>query len=104
MGVGNEQDGRRPALIVSNDAFNALDRLVTVAPFTSNARQVRVTEVEFLPPMGGLTKRSILMTGQLNTVAVKRIVELLGRIEDPVAQRRVDAALAMHLSLPGALL
>jgi mRNA interferase MazF len=103
MGTGREQDGRRPALVISNDAFNLLDKLLTVVPFTSNPRQVYATELEFQPPVGGLETRSILMTSQINTVSVLRVVALLGRIEDPVAQRQINAALATHLSLPGAL-
>ena len=102
QGTGSEQDGRRPALVVSNDAFNALGRLVTVVPFTTSARQPYVTEVEFQAPTGGLERRSILMTPQILTISSARVERVIGHIGEPVARRRVESGLAVHLNLPGA--
>jgi mRNA interferase MazF len=49
--------GRRPALVLSVDAFNASHaELVTLVPITSKARAVR-TRIEIGPPEGGSPSR-----------------------------------------------
>jgi mRNA-degrading endonuclease toxin of MazEF toxin-antitoxin module len=60
--VGHEQAGRRPALIVSDNALNSGPRgLVVVVPITGTARGLP-THVPVVPPHGGLTKPSVIMT------------------------------------------
>jgi len=67
--------------------------IITLCPFTSTNRQLYPCEVEFLPPAGGLTVRSILMVHQVRTLSIDRIVRQLGTIQDPVERRKVRAAL-----------
>jgi hypothetical protein len=52
--LGHEQAGKRPALVLSVDSFNASPAdLVTVLPVTSKARAIR-TRIPITPPEGGL--------------------------------------------------
>lgn len=76
--AGHEQGGRRPALILSVDQFNASRAdLVTLLPITSRARAVR-TRVVVRPPEGGLSVPSWVIGEQTRTVAATRLARRLG--------------------------
>lgn len=36
---GHEQSGRRPAIVISNDAFNQYTKMVILCPITSNTKK-----------------------------------------------------------------
>ena len=36
---GHEQSGRRPAIVISNDAFNEYTKMVILCPITSNTKK-----------------------------------------------------------------
>ena len=76
---GHEQAGRRPALVLSVDAFNATSAaLVTVLPITSVSRPSIPSRVEVHPPEGGLTKTSFIIAEQVRTISTRRFVKPLG--------------------------
>ncbi len=92
--VGREQGGRRPALVISGDAFNELPNgLVVVAPITRRDRglslHVRIQEAE-----GGLNTSSVIMCDQTRAVSLLRLkrqrgsvtAETLGRVRSLVAR------------------
>jgi mRNA interferase MazF len=77
---GREQAGRRPAIVVSTDAFNrGPGRLVTVVPLTSRDRGYRF-HVPALPPEGGLTLASFVMCEQVRIVAIERLLRRRGSL------------------------
>ena len=77
--VGHEQGGRRPALVISADAFNASGAdLVTVVPITSVARPHIPSRVAVRPPEGGVSKISYIIAEQTRTISTKRLVKPLG--------------------------
>jgi mRNA interferase MazF len=96
--VGREQAGRRPVLIVSDDALNSSRRgLVVVIPVTGTIRGLP-THVPVAPPEGGLTKRSVLMIEQFRSVSKQR----LGRRQGVVTQQtleQVEEILRLSLGL-----
>jgi len=76
--VGREQAGRRPALIVSVDAFNQSPRgLVVVLAVTGTVRGLP-THVPVAPPEGGLTKPSVIMTEQIRSISKDRLIRRYG--------------------------
>lgn len=76
---GHEQAGRRPALVLSIDSFNAsAARLATVLPVTSRARPNNPFRVDVRPPEGGLTVASYVIGEQVRTVSTRRLVKPLG--------------------------
>jgi mRNA interferase MazF len=84
--VGREQAGRRPALVISDNALNSGPRgLVVVIPITGTPRGLP-THVPLTPPEGGLTKLSMIMTEQVRSVSKNR----LGRPYGAVAQPTMD--------------
>lgn len=96
--IGREQAGRRPVLIVSDNALNSSPRgLVVVIPVTGTSRGLP-THVPIIPPEGGLSKPSVLMIEQVRSISKDR----LGRRYDVVSQAtmgRVDQILRIVLGL-----
>lgn len=97
--VGREQAGLRPALIVSDNALNSGPRgLVIVIPVTGTARGLP-THIPVIPPEGGLTKPSVIMTEQVRSISRDR----LGRRYGVVTQATMDQVgriLQIVLGLP----
>jgi mRNA interferase MazF len=101
--VGSEASKTRPAVIVSNDASNAIaERLargtVTVAPITSNTTRVYPFQVSVPAPMGGLSRDSKIQCEQVRTIDTGRLVARLGHL-DLDRMPAVDQALRIHLAL-----
>ncbi|MGI8482808.1 MAG: type II toxin-antitoxin system PemK/MazF family toxin [Thermomicrobiales bacterium] len=78
--VGVEQAGVRPALVISNDRFNAAENyLHIIVPITGTDRgleyQLRIKGKE-----GGLTRNSVLMCDQAKSVSIMRFRQKRGTI------------------------
>lgn len=96
--VGREQSGRRPALIVSDNALNIGPRgLVVLIPITGTARGLP-THVPVGPPEGGLTKPSLIMTEQVRSVSKDRLSLRYGVVSQATMDQ-VDRLLRMVLDL-----
>lgn len=79
--LGNEAATTRPAVIVSNDALNAvtmaLERgVVTVAPITSNVKRVYPFQVLVSPGVSGLSVASKIQAEQVRAKSVTRLISL----------------------------
>lgn len=71
---GHEQAGRRPVLIVSEDAFNqSRADLVVVIPITSTLRPIPF-HVVVHPPEGGLTNSSALLCEAVRSISKNRLI------------------------------
>jgi len=88
--VGNEQDGLRPCLVVS-DRFGGV---VVVVPLTTTER-LSTTRVRVIVERG---RASYAMCEQVRSVSVERIVRPLGKL-DPADLASVRVALAGMLRL-----
>ena len=91
---GSEQQGRRPVVVISHDAFNQTRgwRSIIVVPLSTSQTQAgRGPSVVFLPQgAAGLNKESVALCHQVTTLdrskLTQRIGELnsieLGQVED----------------------
>jgi mRNA interferase MazF len=96
--VGREQAGRRPVLIVSDNALNSSPRgLVVVVPVTGTDRGLP-THVPVSPPEGGLTRPSVIMTEQVRSVSKDRLGRRYGVVTRGT-MGRVDQTLRIVLGL-----
>jgi mRNA interferase MazF len=85
---GHEQGKKRPCLVVSDNAFNAIPHgLVWVVPVSSSPRRHNLT-VEFMPPEGGMKLASAVLCHQLRTVSIERLDKRAGTVS-PVTMREV---------------
>ncbi|MEM6429910.1 MAG: type II toxin-antitoxin system PemK/MazF family toxin [Deinococcota bacterium] len=101
---GAEANKRRPAVIVSNDRLNAATEreqygVVTVAPITSNIRDVWEYQV-FLPQLVSRLKRdSKIQVELLQSVAVERLVSrAVSRLPQEYLDD-IDMAILTHFGL-----
>jgi mRNA interferase MazF len=77
---GHEQAGKRPVLILSDDAFNAGPAdLVIVVPVTSTMRPIP-SHVRLSPPGGGLKNHSALLCEAIRSIAKQRLVRRWGAV------------------------
>src|SRR5438094_555757 len=95
---GHEQGGLRPALMISNDVFNASAAgLCVVIPLTSKAHHVR-SFLKIDPPQGGLRTISYIICDQVRTVSKQRLGKRSGQIS-PQMMEEVEDRLCMLLQL-----
>ena len=97
---GSEQRGNRPAVVVSRDAINQASPVIVVCPLT-DARHVSrpyPSDVLVKAPEGGLTKNSVVLTGQIRAVAKTRLLARLGELR-PDTMRQIEKALKITLYL-----
>jgi mRNA interferase MazF len=96
--VGREQAGRRPALVISDNALNSGPRgLVIVIPVTGTARGLP-SHIPVSPPEGGLIKPSVIMTEQLRSVSKDRLGRRIGVVM-PATMDQVDRIMRIVLGL-----
>src|SRR5438128_2542487 len=101
-GIGHEQAGQRPVLIVSDDAFNSgLAGLVMVVPLTSRVKKSKhiAAHVPVDPPEGGLKTPSVILCDQLRTISKDRLGKNPWGSVLPATLGEVDKVLRVLLGL-----
>jgi len=100
---GSEADKQRPAVIVSNDAANAMAArlgrgVLTVVPVTSSTDRVYPFQVLLTARETGLLRDSKAQAEQVRSVAVERIGARVGVV--PTSRMsELEEALRLHLDL-----
>ncbi len=96
--IGREQAGKRPALLVSADSFNASGlELVIVCPITSKYKGFP-THVGLKMGEAGLTQDSYVKTEDIRSISVQRLEKKLGTVE-PHIMSKVESILKKILSI-----
>lgn len=76
--VGHEQAGRRPAVVISEDAFNRGPAdLVVLLPITSTLKPIP-SQIRLSPPEGGLDRESAVLCEAVRSVSRQRLIRRLG--------------------------
>lgn len=97
--VGSEQGGQRPVLIVQNDIGNRYSPTVIVVAITAQISKAKLpTHVELPADHNGLNKDSVILAEQLRTIDKKRLIQLIGKLEE-FYMKKVDEALLVSLQL-----
>jgi mRNA interferase MazF len=96
----SEQAGTRPAVVVSREAINRHSPVIVICPLTEAARIPKLypSDVRVRAPEGGLTKDSVVLTGQVRATAKSRLVRRLGELQ-PDTMKQVERALKITLDL-----
>lgn len=102
--IGSEQKGIRPVLVISDDDYSVTMPLVTILPITSlkPGRKVYPNEVLIEKQNSnktGLDNDSLILAHQIRTISKKRLLNLIGSIEDIEIQEIINDALRIHLNL-----
>lgn len=95
-GIGSEQDGVRPVLIIQNDTGNKFSPTVIAAAITSKEKRSDLPTHVCLGIDFGLREPSIVMLEQIRTLDKSRLGRYVGRIDDHT-MRCVERALNISL-------
>ena len=86
---GNEQQGRRPVLILSQDVFNDRSGTVIAMAITSQEQKAGFPLTLELTS-ATLPKKSWVKISQIRTLSVKRIGKKIGRARDDELEQAIE--------------
>jgi len=88
-GMGHEQVGNRPALVVQNDATDPHLPTAMIVPFTSKLAALRYPHTFRVDPspQNGLAWSSVLLVFQLRAIDKNRLGNLIGCLEEHYLQQ-----------------
>jgi mRNA interferase MazF len=99
FGVGSEQSGKRPVLVVSNDVGNKHSGTVIVAAITSKQERKYIMPTHCrIQAQHGLARVSYILLEQIQTIDKVRLLEYIGAL-NAKAVRKVNKALAVSVGL-----
>ena len=85
--VGTEQAGVRLAVVLQIDRANAVSPHTIIAPFTTKIRRALLPSHVLVPAgIGGLTQDSVVLCEQIRVVDKRRIIKVLGHLDDSSMQ------------------
>ena len=98
-GVGSEQEGYRPVLIIQNNTGNKYSTTVIVAAISSKVNaKAKLPTHYLLKAENGLELPSIVLLEQLRTIDKRRLENYIARL-DEYHIRRINRALAVSVGL-----
>lgn len=97
-GVGSEQHGDRPAVIIQNDVGNTYAPTLIVVPLTSNTGKKPTQPTHCLLENEGLSEPSMVLGEQITTIDKHRVIKYLGHLSTEEMER-VDQTIKSSLAL-----
>ncbi len=98
-GIGSEQRGYRPVLIIQNNTGNKHSPTVIAAAISSKANAKAKLPTHCLLQAGnGLTRPSLVLLEQIRTIDKKRLRSYIGRVDEPHLSQ-INCALAISVGL-----
>lgn len=98
-GIGSEQEGYRPIVIIQNNIGNKYSPTVIVAPITTNyGTKVNLPTHCNIGAESGLGTPSVILLEQLRTIDKKRLGHYIGRLSRTQIQQ-LNHALAISIDL-----
>lgn len=96
--LGCATNGRRPALVISNNKGNIHSPTIIVAAITSRLKKLQLPTHLIVECNTGLRKKSMLLLEQLRTIDKGCIVEKTGNVSADF-MKQVDTALSISIGL-----
>ena len=98
-GVGSEQSGYRPVLIIQNDTGNKYSNTVIVAAVTSKTTKKNLpTHISIFKEITGLSENSIVLLEQLRTLDKMRLGEYVCHLDQSI-MKEIDQAIICSLGI-----
>lgn len=94
----NEANNPRPAIVVTNNASNAQNVVITVVPTTTNVERVYHFQLLLPNQRTGLDFDSKAQVEQIRSVALSRVIRHLGQVP-PDLMQELDEKIRLHLAL-----
>ncbi len=90
--IGTEQAGIRPVVILQTDRASAASPHTIMTPFTTKIRRALLPSHVLVPAnVGGLTQDSVVLCEQIRVVDKRRIIRVLGHLEESHMQEIATA-------------
>lgn len=101
-GIGSEQHGVRPVLVVQNNIGNKYSPTVTVLPITTKIHKSRGLPTHvMIDHVGGLDEKSSIMAEQISTIDKTKLFTYIGTIPEDAMKKDINEAIRIQLGLPG---
>jgi len=98
-GIGSEQKGYRPVLIIQNNIGNKHSPTVIIAAITSQLNKAKLpTHIELNKDKYNLPKDSVVLLEQLRTLDKRRLKEQISKV-DNLTMHKVDVAIMISLEI-----
>jgi len=99
QGIGSEQSGIRPVLIIQNDIGNANSPTTIVAAITSQISKPKLPTHVLLPAhMGGIKRDSVILAEQVRTIDKRRLRDRIAHL-NVNSQEMQQVAHALRISV-----
>ena len=99
-GLGSEQHGVRPVLVVQNNIGNKYSPTITVLPITSKIHKSKGLPTHInIEDVAGLERRSSIMAEQITTIDKAKLLSFIGRVTDLNVMKEVDRGIRIQLSI-----
>ena len=98
-GIGSEQEGYRPVVIIQNNMGNKYSPTVIVAPVTTNHdAKAKLSAHCYIGSESGLDTSSVIPLEQLRTIDKKRLGHYIGHLNRTHLQK-LNQALAISIDM-----
>ena len=98
-GIGSEQNGNRPVVIIQNDVGNRHSPTTIVAAISTQVKtKANLPTHYYLKPGSGLVQASMVMLEQIRTIDKTRLSQYIGRLSQEDLQG-INHALAISIGL-----
>ena len=99
-GIGSEQSGIRPVVVIQNDMGNKYSPTVIAAAITSQTTKNKLpTHIDIDSKTYGLKSDSVVLTEQIRTIDKSRLKEKIGHIEDETTLSKINNAIGVSFGL-----
>lgn len=96
-GVGNEQSGTRPALVLQNNTGNTYSNTTIIAIITSKIKKSK-QKTQVIVEGYGLTQKSVIQLEQIKTIDESRIISKVGSL-DELKMKEVEKAFLFSVGI-----
>lgn len=98
-GIGSEQNGKRPVVIIQNDVGNRHSPTTIVAAISTQIKsKANLPTHYYLKPGSGLVQPSMVMLEQIRTIDKTRLSQYIGKLSQENLQG-INHALAISIGL-----
>ncbi len=98
-GLGSEQQGLRPVLIIQNNTGNRYSPTVIVASITSKVKSKAEVPTHFpLNTNSGLRERSLVLLEQIRTIDKGRLTDFVGHLDD-ISMEKINSNIKLSLGI-----
>ena len=98
-GIGSEQSGSRPVLILQNNVGNCFSPTIIIAAITSVSKKSRKFPTHYhLNDRCGLVKPSVVMLEQIRTIDKSRLKNYIGHLNKDDMEFKILYNVSTHIS------